>query len=74
MPHIHGVAWISPQCLRDRGIDGTDVSKMKETDLIKLIDELISCELPQDDSKESQNLTNIVNEVQKHHHTKSASR
>ena len=71
MPHIHGVAWISPEWLKKRGIDGLDISDMDETKLIELVDELISCQLPEDDTDESKCLNDIVSSVQKHHHTKS---
>ena len=70
--HIfHGVAWISPEWLKKRGIDTLGISEMIETKLIELVDELISCQLPEDDTDESKCLNDIVSSVQKHHHTKS---
>ena len=67
MPHIHGVAWIKKEALEARGITGFLCDhKSAAEDLAK---ELISCELPESESKSK--LRDIVKEVQKHGHTNS---
>ena len=66
MPHIHGVAWISPSYLTQNGMND-HLCDIDETKLITLVESLMSCSLPDDDP----NLTDIVGTVQKHHHTKS---
>ena len=66
LPHIHGVAWIEKEFLSSRGIKGNLMDNEKAA--IALADELISCRLPDQEEKP---LGPIVEEVQKHKHTKS---
>ena len=66
MPHIHGVAWISPEELKQKGITG-HLCDVDDKTLTTLVESLLTCELPKDDDS----LLNIVNSVQIHHHTKS---
>ncbi len=66
MPHVHGVAWIEKSYLNKKKylIPGTnDFSE----NAIELIDRLVTCKLPNNDTK----LLDIVTSVQKHQHTKS---
>ena len=65
MPHIHGVAWIEKDWLKERGIEGFLTDHPDEA--VALADELLSCELPQKDPK----LKETVAQVQTHNHTKS---
>ena len=66
LPHIHGVAWIEKDFLLSRGIEGTLMDNEEAS--LELADELISCRLP---DPEEIPLGPIVEEVQKHKHTKS---
>ena len=66
MPHIHGVAWIDKEWLAlEYGITGNLVDQPEKA--LPLVDSLITCELPEHNPI----VKKIVNEVQKHHHTKS---
>ena len=65
MPHIHGVAWICPKYLKDKGISGY-LCDMEEKDLVPIINKLITCQLPNENR-----MKKTVNEVQKHRHTQS---
>lgn len=64
MPHIHGVAWITPSYLTQKGIN-EHLCDIDEEKLITLVDSLVSCALPEDDEE----LAGIVGAVQKHAHT-----
>ena len=64
-PHIHGVSWIAKHELESRGIEGELMDN--ETAALKLVDELVTCSLPDDND----NLRQIVKEVQKHKDTPS---
>ena len=64
MPHIHGVAWITPSYLTRKGIN-EHLCDIDEEKLITLVDSLVSCALPEDDEE----LAGIVGAVQKHAHT-----
>ena len=51
MPHIHGVAWILKSYLVEKGfIDGDGFLCAKENGeaTVKLADQLISCQIPND--------------------------
>ena len=61
-----GVAWISPDYLKDMQIEGNLCDAVEEN-LIKLLESLVSVELPD----ENDDLLNIVGTVQRHDHTKS---
>ena len=61
-----GVAWICPDYLKDLKIEA-NLCDAAEEDLIKLLESLVSVELPDDND----DLLNIVGTVQKHKHTKS---
>ena len=61
-----GVAWIHPDHLKNKKIEG-NLCDAAEEDLIKLVESLVSVELPDD----NEDLLNIVGTVQKHKHTKS---
>ena len=65
MPHIHGVAWICPNYLKEKGISGY-LCDMEEKDLVPIINKLITCQLPNENR-----MKKTVNEVQKHRHTQS---
>ena len=66
MPHIHGVAWIDKEWLELKyGITGNLIDQPEKA--LALVDSLITCELPEHNPI----VKKIVNEVQKHHHTKS---
>ncbi len=68
MPHIHGVAWIDRSYLV-KYLTSSDSIEYNDN-VIELIDNLVTCELPENDPI----LRNIVNEVQRHNHTKSCMR
>ena len=68
MPHIHGVAWISPDYLAKEEING-HLCDIDESKLIDLVKSLVSCSLPE--PEEDKELAEIVGSVQKHGHTKS---
>lgn len=55
----------------EKGIDGLDLCKMNETKLIKLVDDIISCQIPEEDSMESKALKEIVSTIQGHCQTNS---
>merc|ERR1712051_778686 len=61
-----GVAWIDPDYLKDMQIQGNLCDAVEEN-LIKLLESLVSVELPDDNDE----LLNIVGTVQRHDHTKS---
>ena len=64
MPHIHGVAWISKQTLKDKfGIQGL-LNENDDSKLIKLIDSLTTCRIPKDDEE----FASVVTSVQRHEH------
>lgn len=66
MPHIHGVGWIEKEWLENvYGITGDFIDEPEKA--LPLVDKLISCELPENNPI----IKDIVNEVQRHHHTKS---
>ena len=64
LPHIHGVAWIAKHELEKRGITGEMMANEDAT--LKLVDELVTCKIPDDDT-----LKQIVMDVQQHKHTRS---
>ena len=68
LPHIHGVAWIDKDqikdCLGEDGLFRTDDEG--EEHLIKLINEWTSCSLYTDDE-----MQDLVRSTNMHHHTKS---
>ena len=70
MPHIHGVAWITKSELEKRKITGYLCDHKEAAE--KLAAELVSCQLPNQETKPR--LHKIVTEVQKHHHTKSCTK
>ena len=47
MPHIHGVAWIDESTLNDFGIKDQFLCDGREENVTKLVDALISCEIPE---------------------------
>ena len=65
MPHIHGVLWITPECLAKYGIKG-NLCDNSDKALVSLVDNLITCRI-QEDPK----MKKVVREVQMHHHTQS---
>ena len=88
MPHIHGVAWISQTELDKRTIkDGLLCAKKNSEAVVKLADQLISCQLPNIEDKSTKepeakigalkddekhpSLGKIVRETQMHRHTPS---
>ena len=84
MPHIHGVAWIDESTLNDFGIKDQFLCDGREENVTKLVDALISCEIPEPlpltqfsteeekrQFKHDQKLKKIVTEVQTHRHTPS---
>ena len=66
LPHIHGVCWIQQDYLTLKNIKADLMDNEEEA--IKIADQLISCRLPTNDEKP---LGQIVDEVQRHKHTKS---
>jgi hypothetical protein len=65
MPHVHGVVWLDKNYLQPYL---NNVNKTEYNDrVVELIDSMITCQLPSDDEK----LRQVVTEVQKHNHTKS---
>ena len=84
MPHIHGVAWIEEESLKKFGIEKQFLCDENEDNVVKLVDELITCQIPMplpltqcvtDADKEQrahdEKLKKTVLDVQVHHHTKS---
>ena len=65
LPHIHGVAWIDPDWLKNFGIHGNLIDYPEKT--IELADRLVSCSISTTDEE----LNTIVKDVQKHNHSKS---
>ena len=65
LPHIHGVAWIDPDWLKNFGIYGNLIDYPEKT--IELADKLVSCSIATPDKE----LNSIVKDVQKHNHSKS---
>ena len=63
MPHIHGVAWISPEYLHKNKLNG-HLCDLDENKLIDLVESLVTCEIPEND----ENLKNLV-QSQMHGHT-----
>ena len=51
LPHIHGVAWICPEYLKELGITSLQSWKTAEEkkNIIKLVNDLITCKIPTDD-------------------------
>ena len=70
LPHIHGVAWLDKEqikdCLSEDGMFRED--KEGEGPIIELIDKWMRCSL---DCGDDERLKNLVKEVNTHHHTKS---
>ena len=64
LPHCHGVLWFDKEDIEPYYLDGTQEFDGKK--LVQLIDDLISCEIP----NTSEELCEIVNQVQIHNHTK----
>ena len=52
---ISGVAWISPEYLQERGLNGVNLGDMDENKLIEMVDELITCALPDEEEKSQEN-------------------
>ncbi len=65
MPHAHGVGWIERSFL-EKYLVATNSNEFCDT-ITEIIDKLVTCELPKEDTV----LLDIVTNVQKHHHTKS---
>ena len=64
LPHIHGVAWIDPDWLKNFGIYGNLIDYPEKT--TELADTLVSCSIATTDKE----LNSIVKDVQKHNHSK----
>ena len=64
LPHIHGVAWIDPEWLKEFGITGKLVDHPEKT--AELADMLVSCSINTDDAELNEN----VKSVQRHSHSK----
>ena len=85
MPHIHGVAWICEEYLKNElGIEGPLCHKKNHKAVAKLADRIIACQLPQEEPEKGKKNTEsgdknyrhptlkaIVNDVQIHRHTPS---
>ena len=64
MPHIHGVAWVDKNWLISHNVP--TVLSEDPLKALKLVKNLITCELPGDEE-----IASIVKKVQQHNHTKS---
>ena len=65
MPHIHGCAWIEQTWLDEHYEIKNGKILDNEEGAIELIDNLISCDIPEDDEE----LKEYVTKLQTHKHT-----
>ena len=68
-PHIHGCAWMKEEKIKHCQIEGTFEYDTKSKNLQKLIDEFVTCELPDDEG-----LRQTVQELQSHKCTKTCTK